>query len=71
MGAKKVTPFTNPFAKALKSFEEAAAATKKMTAAQIDADWDARQRQRAASGTNIHVPTLYLVSRVSGKIVKI
>ena len=50
--------FRKPLAKALPSFAEAAEVTKKMTPAQIDVDWDARQKQRSASGTNLHVPTL-------------
>jgi hypothetical protein len=66
----KSKPFCNPLAKALPAYQEALEETKRMTREQIDADWDAKQAQRRASGTNIHVPTLYLISR-DGKVVRI
>jgi len=42
-----------------------------MTREEIDADWDAKQRQRADSGMDMRVPTLNLISRVTGQVVRI
>jgi len=63
--------FNNPLANCLPAYQEVLEATKRMTREEIDADWDAKQRQRADSGMDMRVPTLNLISRVTGQVVRI
>ncbi len=61
----------NPLAKDGPAFREAVEASRKAKPAEIDADWDAKQKQRRASGMSLRFPTLNLVSRTSDSSVQI